>query len=84
MIKSESIPNIPDEGFEELSNQMKQLTLEYKGKDNQLLMELEEILRKSNNEADIVSLIKRSPNKSLMFNMYKNKEYSHLVWDLLK
>ena len=84
MIKSESVPNIPDESFEELSNQMKHLNLEYKGKYNQLLMELEEILRKSNNEADIVSSIKMSPNKSVMFNMYKNKEYSHLLWDLLK
>jgi hypothetical protein len=36
IIQSDSIPNIPDEGFDELTNHMKQLGLEYKEKDERL------------------------------------------------
>lgn len=85
IIKTDTIPNdIPNEIFDDLKKQMNQLSSEYMEKDDQLVRELEEILQKSTNQTDIVSLIKMSPNKRMLFNMYKNKEYSLLVWDLLK
>jgi hypothetical protein len=79
IIQNDSIPNIPDEGFDTLTNHMKQLGMEYKEKDYRLAKELDEILKKSSSEREVFSLINMSPHKSVLFKMYKNKDYSQLV-----
>ena len=84
LIKSESVPNIPDESFDELNTQIKQLELEYKKKDDQLVRELENILEIAQNEKELISIIRISPHASILFNMYRNKQYKHLVWNVMK
>ena len=84
LIKSESVPNIPDESFDELNNHIKQLELEFKEKDDQLVRELENILENAQNEKELISMVKMSPHASILFNMYRNKQYKHLVWNLMK
>ena len=84
LIKSESVPNIPDESFGDLNNHIKQLELEYKEKDDQLVRELDAIVENAQNEKELISMIKMSPHVSILFNMYRNKQYKHLVWNLMK
>jgi hypothetical protein len=84
LIKSESVPNIPDESFGDLNNRIKQLELEYKEKDDQLVRELDAIVKNAQNEKELISIIKMSPHINILFNMYRNKQYKHLVWNLMK
>ena len=84
MIKSESIPNIPDESFDYFNNRIEQLKLEYKKKDVQLVEELEDILQNAKNEQEIISMIKVSSPANTLFNINRNKQYSKLIWNSLK
>ena len=84
MMKNDVIPNIPDESFNDFNHRIEHLKLEYKKKDVQLVNELENIAKNLNNEQEIISIIKMLPHANILFNVYRKKQYSKLIWNLLK
>lgn len=82
-MESINLDNVPDECYEEVKKIKTKMENEIECKRNKIENEYQSIVKKSNNDRDVIEEIKQSEYRSILFAIHGNKPYEMLLWKLL-
>ena len=82
IVKRKQIPleNIPDECYPDLQNMTKDIKHQFDDIKNAMVKEYASIKDKYKEEKEIIEGIKQSPNRNILFCLFREKNYEKLIW----